>query len=277
MTPGRPRGRTRAGEGGAAPGGRADRTGAGRWKLVRAGNDAVPPSVRRFMQRARRRRMRAALPWAVGAGVVALAGVLAWVLLGTGVFAVTRVQVTGAELVTPARVREAAAVPAGTPLARVDLTDVAARIGTLPEVERAEVGRDWPDTLTVRVIERTPLAVVPGEDGFRVIDAAGVVFRTVAQAPEGLPVVRLAEPGPDDPETDAAVEVLTALTPELRAELVEITVTGLAGIRLRLAGERTVVWGDATSSPVKAAVATELLKREGTMIDVSVPDVVTIR
>ena len=111
MTPGRPRGRTRTGEGGAAPGGRADRIGTGRWKLVRAGNDAVPPSVRRFMQRARRRRMRAALPWAVGAGVVALAGVLAWVLLGTGVFAVTQVRVTGTDLVTPARVREAAAVP----------------------------------------------------------------------------------------------------------------------------------------------------------------------
>ncbi len=54
-------------------------------------------------------------------------------------------------------------------------------------MERAEVGRDWPDTLTVRVIERTPLAAVPGEDGFRVIDAAGVAFRTVAQAPDGLP------------------------------------------------------------------------------------------
>ncbi|HEV7713849.1 MAG TPA: peptidase S33, partial [Asanoa sp.] len=42
-----------------------------RWTLVRAGSDAMPSSVRRFMRRARRRRVRAALPWAVGAASLA--------------------------------------------------------------------------------------------------------------------------------------------------------------------------------------------------------------
>ncbi|MBX7264685.1 FtsQ-type POTRA domain-containing protein [Micromonospora sp. Llam7] len=248
-----------------------------RWQLVRADSDAVPASTRRFMARARRRRMRAALPWAVAGGLLALAGLVAWTLLGTGLFGVREVRVEGAELVTAVQVRDAAGVPDGAPLARVDLAALAGRIGTLPPVERVTVTRDWPDALVVRLTERTGAAVVPRGEQFAVVDAAGVVFRTVPQRPGGLPLVRLATPGPDDPETAAGLEVLAALTPRLRDELVEVTVEGLARISVRLRGDRTVFWGDSTRGDDKARVATALLDQDAARIDVSAPDVVTFR
>ncbi|RKN50782.1 cell division protein FtsQ/DivIB [Micromonospora endolithica] len=297
MSPGPARGRTTGADGGtgrrtgAGPargrgsggGGRTSGDGGGRrgparrWQLVRAGSDAVPASTRRFMARARQRRVRAALPWAVAAGVLALAGLVAWTLLGTGLFGVREVRVAGAELVTPVQVRDAAAVPDGTPLARVDLAAAAGRIGALPAVQRATVTRDWPDALVVTVTERTPAATVPRDGQFVVVDAAGVVFRTLPEQPAGLPVVRVARPGPDDQDTRAALEVLAALTPRLRDELADVTVEGLARITLRLRGGREVVWGDATRSADKARVATALLDRDADRIDVSVPDVVTLR
>ncbi|MDG4796570.1 FtsQ-type POTRA domain-containing protein [Micromonospora sp. WMMD1082] len=248
-----------------------------RWQLVRADSDAVPASTRRFMARARRRRMRAALPWAVAGGLLAVAGLVAWTLLGTGLFGVRDMRVEGAELVTAVQVRDAAGVPDGAPLARVDLAELADRIGTLPPVERATVTRDWPDTLVVRLTERTGVAVVPRGEQFAVIDAAGVVFRTVPQRPDGLPLVRLDAPGPDDPGTLAGLEVLGALTPQLRDQLVEVSVEGLARISVRLRGDRTVIWGDATRGPDKARVATVLLDQDAARIDVSAPDVVTFR
>ncbi|WP_199714515.1 cell division protein FtsQ/DivIB [Micromonospora radicis] len=248
-----------------------------RWQLVRAGRDAVPASTRRFMARARRRRMRAALPWAVVGGVSALAGLVAWVLLGTGLFGVREVRVEGAELVTAVQVRTAAGVPDNAPLARVDLAELAGRIGALAPVERVSVQRDWPDALVVRLTERTGVAAVPSGEQFVVIDAAGVAFRTVPQRPDGLPLVRLAEPGPDDPATRAGLEVLAALTPQLRADLVELTVEGLARISLRLRGDLTVFWGDATRGADKARVTTALLDQDAIRIDVSAPDVVTFR
>ena len=61
------------------------------WRLVRADTDAVPSSVRRFMARARQRRLRAALPWAVGAGVALVVGALVWIVYGTSVLGVRRV------------------------------------------------------------------------------------------------------------------------------------------------------------------------------------------
>ncbi|MFG1890753.1 cell division protein FtsQ/DivIB [Micromonospora sp. NPDC049051] len=271
MSSGPARGRTTGADGGGR------RASVRRWQLVRAGSDAVPASTRRFMARARQRRMRAALPWAVTAGVLALAGMLAWTVLGTGLFGVREVRVEGAELVTTVQVRDAAAVPDGAPLARVDLAATARRVGGLPAVERAVVTRDWPDALVVRVTERTPVAVVPRGQQFVVIDRAGVVFRSAPRPPDGLPVVRLAEPGPDDGPTRAALEVLGALTPQLRAELVDVTVEGLARITLRLRGGRVVVWGDATRGADKARVASALLDRKADTIDVSAPDVVTLR
>ncbi|WBB67276.1 FtsQ-type POTRA domain-containing protein [Micromonospora sp. WMMD812] len=271
MSPGPARGRTSGAE---AAGRRGP---VRRWQLVRAGSDAVPASTRRFMRRARQRRMRAALPWAVAAGVLALAGLAAWTVLGTGLFGVREVRVEDAGLVTPVQVRDAVGVPDGVPLARVDLAATAERVAALAPVERATVTRDWPDTLVVRVVERSPVAVVPQGERFAVIDRTGTVFRTLDERPDGLPVVRVARPGADDAGTRAAVDVLAALTPELRAVLVDVTVEGLARIKLRLGGDRTVVWGDASRGPDKARVATALLDQRAETIDVSAPDVVTFR
>ncbi|MFG1837730.1 cell division protein FtsQ/DivIB [Micromonospora sp. NPDC049175] len=272
MSPGPARGRTSAADGGAPRRGPARR-----WQLVRAGRDAVPPSTRRFMARARQRRMRAALPWAVAAGVLALAGLVAWTVLGTGLFGVREVRVEGAGLVTPVQVHDAVRVPDGVPLARVDLAAAARRVGALPAVERATVSRDWPDVLVVRVTERTPVAVVPQGAAFALIDRSGVAFRTVDRRPADLPQVSVGQPAADDPGTRAALEVLAALTPQLRAQLVDLKVEGLARISLRLRGDRTVVWGDATRGTDKARVATALLGEDANRIDVSAPDVVTFR
>lgn len=247
------------------------------WRLVRADTDAVPPSVRRFMARARQRRVRAVLPWAVGAGVSAVVGLLVWLVFGTAVLGVRDVRVVGAESVDPAAVRVAVAVPPDVPLARVDLDAVRDRVQAIAPVDRAVVSRDWPGTLLVEVVERTAVAAVPVAGRFVLVDDDGVAYRTVNRKPAGLPLARLVHPGPDDVNTRAALTVLSALTKELREELLAVSVEAPARIRLELRGDRTVVWGDDTGSDTKAKVSTALLERKGDTIDVSAPGVVTIR
>ena len=249
------------------------------WRLVRADTDAVPPSARRFMARARQRRLRAALPWAVGAGVVLVVGALVWMVYGTSVLGVREVRVVGTEVLTPSQVEEAAAVRLREPLARVDLDGVRARVQGLAAVDRAVVSRSWPSAVVVEVVERTPVAAVaaPGGKQFTLIDGDGVAYRTVQRKPAGLPLAKLAAPGPADVNTRAALTVLGSLTDELREQLVQISVEAPARIELRLRKDRTVIWGDDTASETKAQVSTALLKRDGKTIDVSAPSVVTIR
>jgi cell division protein FtsQ len=254
-------------------------SGGGRnWRLVRADTDAVPSSVRRFMARARKRRLRAALPWAVGAGVVAVAGVLLWIVYGTAVLGVRDVRVVGTDFLTPLQVQQAAAVPMREPLARVDLDKVRARVQGLAPVDKAVVSRSWPGTIKIEVVERTPVAAVPaGPEQWTLIDGAGVAYRSVSRQPDGLPLAQLAAPGPGDVNTRSALTVLSSLTGDLREQLVGISVQAPAQIKLVLRNNRTVVWGDDTQSATKAQVATALLKRKGDTIDVSAPNVVTIR
>ncbi|GGN77532.1 hypothetical protein GCM10010112_50630 [Actinoplanes lobatus] len=246
------------------------------WRLVRADTDAVPPSARRFMARARERRLRAALPWLTAAGVVLLAGGLAWVVYGTSLFGVREVRVVGAQVLTADQVRAAAAVEPDRPLARVDLDAVAAAVRGLPPVDRVLVTRSWPSTVEIQLVERAPVAAVPAGEQFLLIDDEGVPFRAVA-TPKDLPLARVATPGRNDENTGSALTVLAALSDELREQLVAISVASPVQIRLELRKGRVVIWGDDTASKQKSIVATALLREKGDEIDVSAPSVVTIR
>lgn len=265
-----------------------------RWRLVRARRDAVPPSVRKLSWRARPARRLPGLPrrrrgadrpgphrtWRWIAGGVALAAVLAglaWVVFATSALAVREVRVSGTAIAPPEQVRAAAAVTLGTPLARVDVHAVRQRVRALPAVADAAVHRSWPSTLVIDVTERRAVAAVPAAGAYLLVDAEAVPFQSVPKAPAGLPVVRLATPGPDDPATLAALRVLAALTPELRAKLIAVVAETPVRIHLELTGGRSVVWGDADDSAAKARVATALLGQPGRTIDVSAPDVATTR
>jgi cell division protein FtsQ len=247
------------------------------WRLVRADTDAVPSSARRFMARARQRKLKAAMPWLIGAGVLLVVGGLVWLVYGTSVLGVRQVDVVGTVLLSPDRVREAAAIPDKRPLARVDLGAAAARVRGLPAVDRVVVTRGWPSTVVIEVVERTAIAAVPAKQGFILIDDDGVPFRAVEKQPDGLPLARLLTPGPLDTSTESALAVLAALSEELRRQLVAVAVPSPVQIRLELRKDRVVIWGDDTKSDEKSKVATELLGQKGDEIDVSAPTVVTIR
>lgn len=248
-----------------------------RWRLVRARRESVPSSVRRQHHRGRRLSLRRLRPWLLVPLGVVIVGVAGWLVYGTQVLGLRQIEVSGSVLAPADQVRSVVGVAAGTPLARIDTGDVAARVGALPSVASVDVSRSWPHTLVISVTERTPLAVVPAPSGFSVLDADGVVFNLVPTRPDGVVLFRLATPGPTDPATRSALRVLGALTPPLRSALVELVAESPDHVRLVLADDRTVVWGDAERSDVKATVATALLATDAATIDVSIPDVATTR
>ncbi len=123
--------------------------------------------------------------------------------------------------------------------------------------------------------------MVPLVGGYALLDAAGVPFRQLACLPAGLVLVRLAQPGPGDETTRAALIVLAALTPALREPLAMLVADAPTRIRLELADQRVIVWGDATENDAKVRVATSLLAAPDAAaahtLDVSAPSVVTVR
>ncbi len=248
-----------------------------RWRLVRAGRDAVPGSLRRFSARSRQGRWHAALPWLIAIAVVVVPAGIVGLVYGSSALAVRDVRVVGVKVLSPDQVAAAAAIRPGTPLARLDTDAVRGRVAKLAPVHSVEVDRQWPHRVVVRVVERTAVAAVPSNGRYILIDSSGVAFHSVAARPAGLPVFAVDTPGPRDESTRAALTVLDALTPQLRAQLQKLSASRPTRIRLELAKGRTVVWGDATDNAAKAKVATALLARPGAEIDVSAPGVVTVR
>ncbi len=214
---------------------------------------------------------------ALAAAGLALVAGCAWVVFGTSTLAVREVRVTGSAIASPAQVRAIAGVLTGTPLARIDTGAVERRVRTLASVAAVDVHRSWPSTLVIAVTERVPAAAVHVGRQFLVVDATGVVFDHRAARPSGVALLRVPAPGPDDAATLAGLRVLASLTTALRGQLAELVVASPAAIQLDLADGRTVVWGDAEQSDLKARVATALLSRVSTRIDVSAPEVVAVR
>jgi cell division protein FtsQ len=247
-----------------------------RWRLVRAPNVAIPASVRRFNQRARAHRLRSARPWIIAVLVLVIAGIGAWVIFGTSALGVERIQVKGSGFVGDQAVRAAAQVDMGTPLASIDLDAIARKVERLPGVRVAHVHRDWPSTLIIDVTRRTAVAAVPIGKTYVLLDASGVAFRRVSATPT-ITLITLRSPGRDDPATQAALSVLRSLPADIRDELVSMTAATPADVTLILQGHRRVIWGDASDNAAKGRVATSLLRRPGTVIDVSAPNVVTVR
>jgi cell division protein FtsQ len=245
-----------------------------RWRLVRGGG---PPSGGRFVARSRRRRLRVLLPYLVVLLVVALVGGIGWLVYGTTVFAARTVRVEGARTVPAGEVERVAAISAALPLSQLDTQAISARVRGIPAIADVRVTRSWPSTVTLVVTERVGVAVVAQRGRFLVLDAEGVPFRTVAARPPKLPLIQVSAPGPADRATRAALSVVSSLTPQLRGKLVRITALTSEQVTLLLHGDRTIFWGDADDGVRKATVATALLDRPGSRIDVSAPDVVTVK
>ena len=275
MSPGPARGRTSAADGGAPRRGPARR-----WQLVRAGRDAVPPSTRRFMARARQRRMRAALPGRWPAGVLGvgragrLDGARHRAVRGPGgAGGGCRAGHPGAGARRGGGAGRGAAGPGGPgragPPGRCAAAGGAGH-GVPGLARRAGGAGDGADAGGGGA--RRATAFVAGRP-----DRGGVPDG--GPAPAGLPLVQVARPAADDPGTRAALEVLAALTPQLRARAGGRD-RGGAGPdqRCGCAGSRTVVWGDATRGDGQGPGGHRAARsRRPTRIDVSAPDVVTFR
>jgi cell division protein FtsQ len=220
--------------------------------------------------------MASARPFLVAASVAALGGLTAWLVYGTSVLGVDQVRIVGSGFIGDPAIRSAARLPMGTALASVDTDAVATRVEKLPGVARARVRRDWPDAIVIDVTCRTAVAATPVGEAYVLIDAGGVAFRTVDSRPD-VALITLAHPGPHDLSTRAALAVLASLPAALRSQLVSMSATTSVDVTLTLVNRRTVIWGDASDNATKGRVAITLLRQPGTVIDVSAPNVVTVR
>ncbi|MGV0646007.1 FtsQ-type POTRA domain-containing protein [Mycolicibacterium sp. XJ2546] len=201
---------------------------------------------------------------------------LGLLLYFTPVMSARNVAVVGLDAIPEEQVIDAAAVAPGTPLLQVDTDSVAERVAMIRRVASARVQRQYPSTLRITVVERVPVVVKDYPDGPHLFDRDGVDFATEVPPP-GVPYLDTETPGPNDPPTQAALQVMTSLPPEVAAQIARISAPSVAAITLKLLDGREVVWGTTDRTEEKAVTLAALLTQPGHIYDVSSPDLPTVK
>jgi cell division protein FtsQ len=214
------------------------------------------------------------LVWAVIVTVISVG--LGLLLYFTPLMSVRTIDVEGLTAIPREEIVAAAAVRTGTPLLQVDTTSVANRVAAIRRVASARVQREYPSTLRITVVERVAVAVKDFPDGTHLYDRDGVDFATGPPVP-GIAYLDVENPGPSDPPTKAALDVLTALRPEIAAQVGRIAAPSVASITLTFTDGRVVIWGTTDRTEEKAETLAALLTRPGHIYDVSSPDLPTVK
>lgn len=163
----------------------------------------------------------------------------------------------------------------GTSLALLSTTTIHDEIMGVQNIRDVSVVRQWPTGLAVEVVAREPVASVPVEGGFALLDRDAVTVATVGEAPPELPVIAIPLTGEDGRTLDAALEVLASLPPELTAEVGSISAATQDAVTLTLRDGVVVEWGASSDSALKVQVLTTLRSNEvsagSQVFDVSAP------
>lgn len=214
------------------------------------------------------------LTWLIVLTIVSVG--LGLILYFTPLMSARAIVVTGTGAVTREEAVDTAKVTLGTPLLQIDTDQVADRVAGIRRVASARVQREYPSTLRITIVERVPVVVKDFPDGPHLFDRDGVDFAT-APPPPGLAYIDVDKPGPSDPPTMAALQVMTALNPEVVGQVSRIAAPSIASITLTLTDGRTVVWGTTDRTEEKAEKLSALLTQPGQTYDVSSPDLPTVK
>ncbi|MEJ5254486.1 MAG: FtsQ-type POTRA domain-containing protein [Acidimicrobiales bacterium] len=218
--------------------------------LQRPASDAIDPRIaarREQVERDRGRRRRRRLVVALTlVGMLATAGFVSRTALAD----VDTVRIEAGQHVTEQQVLEASGVRPGDQLVDLDASAIRDRLLTLPWVRDASVRIDWSGTVTLRIVERQPLAAVADPAaGWLLVDTEGRVLGPLSEP--GWLVLEGVQPAPVGERLGGPVEpalaVAGSLSPGVRSRVSAVVVSPDGGIRLRLVPSGEVVFGPATA------------------------------
>lgn len=207
--------------------------------------------VRRFTRHLRRRRAA----WLTGLGAVLALAIFVAVGTFSPLMALTTIQVEGTNRLLATDVSAALGDQIGTPLPLVDLGEVKTDLSQFTLIQSFSTESRPPNTLVVRIVERTPIGAIAGPNGFDLVDPAGVVIQTTPERPEGFPLVEAV--GADG--LAAAGSVVQALPAEIRPQADIVRAASTDDVSLVLVGGASVAWGSAEESALKAVVLSKLM------------------
>jgi cell division protein FtsQ len=188
------------------------------------------------------------------AGIVAAAVYSPWLALQS-------VSVEGTRMLAPDQVKAALAPLQGKPLPQISQAEVSGLLRPLVQVKAVSTEARPPSTLQVKIVERTPVALVKQAGTFQLVDVDGVQLGTATDpASVKLPVIDSGGGALPQDLFHAVTAVLGALPADVLARLSDASAKSADAVELKLVDGQTIVWGNEGEKELKARVLAALLK-----------------
>lgn len=216
------------------------------------------------------------LLWALAAIMTVLLGV--WLVWFSPVLALDsqEIKINGTgKYVTTQEILAAVAPLAGTPLAKVSMATVHESVAAVENVRDVVQTRRWPNGLTITIEERIPVAGVPQDGAYALLDIDGEIVARQDEAPPELPIIELALTKGTETTLKSVLGILEYLPVELLADIESISATSQDSVNLKLRDGITVHWGSSDETALKLEVLQVLrgtaLEEGVKVIDLSAP------
>jgi cell division protein FtsQ len=185
-----------------------------------------PPDVARLRRNQRRVQLGRVVIFLRNAGLAAafaVMGILVWRHVQSSRFAVQTIEVQGAVHTPRAAIDAVAQQYVGLNLFQIDIARVQRDLGGLPWVSRIDIEKKLPDTLRIKIAERSPVALVRDGDRLLYVDDHGVGFAELSPAvgDDDLPLVSEAH-GEELVRSVALLRTLRTSDPQIYARISEI-------------------------------------------------------
>ncbi|MEY4367591.1 MAG: hypothetical protein RLZ28_1006 [Actinomycetota bacterium] len=202
--------------------------------------------------------------------------------LFTPLLAIQKIEVSGTSRLKTAEILAAVKSQIGVPLTMVDNEKIRAELADFKLIESFSVVARPPHTLQIRLIERQPVCVVTISGVNYLFDVAGINLGQ-AKPKDRYPAISIGGLPRTSKNFANAISVLLALPTSLvnRIEVVEARSQDNVILQLKGLTGQQIIWGDQSSSALKAKVLAVLIKKvpknRVATIDVSAPTVPVVR
>lgn len=154
-----------------------------------------------------------------------------YILLRSPLFEVQDVAVTGNQYLKAEKIVSVSGISIGENIFKINLHNAAEKLKIIPMLKSAEMDRELPSRVVIRVVERRPLALLPAGEGFVQVDGDGVYLQRGSPSDLNLPVitgVKASIPPPGKPieaeGLSSALLVIEKMPPVLIPQLSEVNI-----------------------------------------------------
>lgn len=241
---------------------------------------AIDPRLRLRRTAVLRHQGRRRLRLVVVVAAVVFVALAALLTLHSSLLSARHVTVRGARHTSLGSVLAVSGLAAHPPLIDIDPAAVARQVDRLAWVDRAVVSRHWPDSVTMTITERTPVAAVDVGAAVVLVDGSGRVLAWGSSRPDLPQLIAPGRPGAPGSSLGRTYQpglaALGSVPSALRGRILDVTVAGNGDVTLGFPGDVTAAFGPADDLAAKyealASVLSGAPPSGPEVIEVAVPD-----